>query len=104
MNPPANRPVLVAARLRVTAFSVSFLGLLFFACSRPGLAQTPATHDGAGQTNGMLPPLVDLGPGQTYHGEGGGLYPGGSNVRPAAHDAAGINIARHIVPLDADGK
>jgi len=52
---------------------------------------------------GMLPPLVDLGPGQTYHGQEGGLYPGGSNVRPAAHDAAGQKIARDIVPLAADG-
>jgi len=52
----------------------------------------------------MLPPLVDLGPGQTYNGLEGGLYPGGSNVRPAAHDAAGRKIAREIVPLDADGK
>jgi hypothetical protein len=50
-----------------------------------------------------LPPLVDLGPGQTYQGYEGGLYPGGSNVRPAAHDAAGRKIARSIVPLDANG-
>jgi hypothetical protein len=46
---------------------------------------------------------VDLGPGQTYRGKEGGLYPGGSNVRPAAHDAAGQKIARDIVPLAADG-
>src|SRR6185436_8782743 len=52
---------------------------------------------------GMLPPLVDLGPGQTYQGKEGGLYPGGSNVRPAAHDEAGQKIARGIVPLAADG-
>jgi hypothetical protein len=57
----------------------------------------------AGQPNGMLPPLVDLGPGQTYNGQEGGLYPGGKNTRPAAHDAAGRKIARAIVPLDADG-
>ena len=54
-------------------------------------------------SNEMLPPLVDLGPGQTYKGKEGGLYPGGSNVRPAAHDAAGRKIARDIVPLDAEG-
>jgi hypothetical protein len=46
---------------------------------------------------------VDLGPGQTYQGKEGGLYPGGSNVRPTAHDAAGQKIARGIVPLDKDG-
>src|SRR5262249_40087113 len=50
-----------------------------------------------------LPPLVDVGPGQTYHGYEGGLYPGASNVRPAAHDAAGRRIAQGIVPLDANG-
>jgi hypothetical protein len=50
-----------------------------------------------------LPPLVDLGPGQTYQGYEGGLYPGGSNVRPAAHDAAGRKIAQSIVLLDANG-
>jgi hypothetical protein len=50
-----------------------------------------------------LPPLVDLGPGQTYHGYEGGLYPGASNLRPAAHDAAGRKIAQSIVPLDANG-
>ena len=50
-----------------------------------------------------LPPLVDLGPGQTYQGYEGGLYPGGSNVRPGAHDAAGRKIAQSIVPLDANG-
>ena len=32
-----------------------------------------------------------------------GHYEGGSNVRPAAHDAAGQKIARDIVPLAADG-
>jgi hypothetical protein len=51
-----------------------------------------------------LPPLVDLGPGQTYQGFEGGLYPGASNVRPAAHTAAGQRIAQSIVPLDANGK
>src|SRR5712692_4464080 len=50
-----------------------------------------------------LPPLVDLGPGQTYQGFEGGLYPGASNVRPAAHTAAGQRIAQSIVPLDANG-
>jgi hypothetical protein len=50
-----------------------------------------------------LPPLVDLGPGQTYHGYEGGLYPGANNVRPAVHTAAGLKIAHSIVPLDANG-
>ena len=50
-----------------------------------------------------LPPLVDLGPGETYNGQEGGLYPGGSNVRPGAHDPAGQEISRSVVPLDTDG-
>jgi hypothetical protein len=33
----------------------------------------------------------------------GGLYPGGSNARPPAHEAAGAAIASRIVPLNASG-
>jgi len=77
--------------------------LVYSAGSDSGLGQTHDAPDAAGQSNQMLPPLVDLGPGQTYHGREGGLYPGGSNVRPAAHDAAGRKIARGILPLGADG-
>ena len=46
--------------------------------------------------------LTDLGTG-TYQGSEGGLYPNGSNVRPASHDADGVNFAKGIVPLDANG-
>src|SRR5512139_3859537 len=98
MNPLVLRPTLVAAA------AISCLSLVYSAYSQSVLGQTRAAHDVVGQKNGILPPLVDLGPGQTYHGQEGGLYPGGSNVRPAAHDAAGQKIARGIVPLDADGK
>lgn len=47
-------------------------------------------------------PLTDLGAG-FYQGAQGGLYPGGVNVRPPAHDAAGVSIAHSIVPLDTLG-
>jgi hypothetical protein len=50
-----------------------------------------------------LIPLNDLGKG-TYEGKEGGLYPGGRNERPAAHEAAGLRIARTVRPLDAQGK
>ena len=50
-----------------------------------------------------LTALTDLGTG-TYKGEQGGLYPGGSNTIPAQHLKAGLEIARQIVPLDADGR
>ena len=49
-----------------------------------------------------LVPLTALGAG-TYQGYQGGLYPGGSNTRPAAHDAAGLAIANAIAPLDTFG-
>ena len=94
---------LVPKPIRVAVFAVSCLGLVSCAHSQSDLGHPHAAHDAAGQTDGMLRPLVDLGPGQTYHGQEGGLYPGGSNVRPAAHDAAGQKIARSIVPLAADG-
>jgi hypothetical protein len=48
-------------------------------------------------------PLNDLGAGY-YKGKQGGLYPGGSNVRPFAHDSAGVEIANSLVPLDTLGQ
>jgi len=48
-------------------------------------------------------PLTDLGAGY-YKNQQGGLYPGGSNNRPAAHEAAGINLARTMRPLNAQGQ
>ena len=47
-------------------------------------------------------PLPDLGA-ATYQGFQGGLYPNGSNILPAAHDAAGLAQAAQIVPLNAAG-
>jgi hypothetical protein len=46
--------------------------------------------------------LNDLGTG-TYLGAQGGLYPNGSNVRPASFAAAGVAIAQSIHPLDGNG-
>jgi len=57
--------------------------------------------DVAGTSTPILA-LTDLGTG-TYLGSEGGLYPDGTNVRPADHDAAGISLANQIQPLDADG-
>lgn len=47
-------------------------------------------------------PLNDLGPG--FYGDyQGGLYPGGDNRRPAAHEAAGVQLANEVQPLDENG-
>ena len=56
----------------------------------------------AGTSTGMIP-VTDLGAG-LYKGVQGGLYPGGSNDRPPAHEAAGVAIANAIVPLDTLGQ
>jgi hypothetical protein len=50
-----------------------------------------------------LKPLTELGA-EKYHGFEGGLYPGGKNMRPAAHEAAGVALARKVRPLDENGK
>jgi len=50
-----------------------------------------------------LIPLTDLGT-QTYKGEDGGLYGGGSNEPPPQHRAAALRELELIRPLDADGK
>ena len=49
-----------------------------------------------------LTPLSDLGAG-LYLGREGGLYPGGSNVRPPAHESAGLAETASVVPRDAAG-
>ena len=46
--------------------------------------------------------LPDLGT-DSYLGTEGGLYPGGTNVRPPDHEADGLALANGIVPLDANG-
>jgi Cu/Ag efflux protein CusF len=48
-------------------------------------------------------PLTELGT-EEYHGYKGGLYPEGKNERPAAHESAGLRLAKQVQPLDADGK
>ena len=63
--------------------------------------QTPVDFKFPDTSN--LVPLTDLGSGK-YQGFEGGLYPDGTNTRPASHEAAGLALARQIEPLDAAGK
>jgi hypothetical protein len=65
-------------------------------------APSSAVRDCAVTSFGLTP-LDDLGT-AVYQGVQGGLYPGGSNVRPAPHEAAGIVAASRIRPLDAMGR
>jgi Cu/Ag efflux protein CusF len=50
-----------------------------------------------------LKPLTELGA-EKYQGFQGGLYPGGKNERPKAHEAAGLELAKQVVPRDAEGR
>lgn len=54
------------------------------------------------KTTTPMTALTDLGAG-TYQGSEGGLYPNGSNIRPASHDSDGLAIAQGIQPLDSNG-
>jgi hypothetical protein len=77
--------------------SASFLA--FLACLALPVRALASNCNG---TQTGLVPLTALGAG-TYQGFPGGLYPGGSNLRPPAHDAAGFTIASAIAPLDTFG-
>jgi hypothetical protein len=77
-----------------TAAAGLALGLLLFP-----VQATP--QNCAGTSVGLLP-LTELRAG-VYKGSPGGLYPGGSNTRPAAHEEAGLAAAHMIRPLDSRG-
>ena len=86
----------MARRNVIAAAVLVLLSAMVVPCPRAAHASDCA------RTSVGFVPLTDLGAG-TYHGFAGGLYPGGTNVRPAAHDSAGLAIARAIVPLDTLG-
>src|SRR3954463_4552820 len=56
------------------------------------------------QTSQPRIPINDLGPGLYLNQFQGGLYPNGSNMVPAAQDAAGVSRALAIRPLNAQGQ
>ncbi len=69
----------------------------------PGQAQEkkPATE---AKTSIGLVPLTEMTGKDKYKGEGGGLYGGGKNDPPEAHQAAAKKEAAKIAPLDKEGK
>lgn len=75
---------------------VSALGLQ--GTTHVAAATIDCSHTSTGNTA-----LTDLGSGK-YQGEQGGLYPGRTNVPPTAYQAAGVQAARSIVPLDKSGR
>jgi hypothetical protein len=81
--------------LKLAAALVSLAVLL--ACGGGSSVQEPPPAPKA-----QVTPLSDMGQ-QTYLEFSGGLYAGGSNVIPAAHDAAGRQFAARVTPLDAAG-
>jgi len=85
---------------RIRFLSIA-LAVLFF-----GLMTAPFWRAGASdctRTSVGFSPLNDLGAG-LYKNKQGGLYPNGSNLRPALHEIAGVQIAKNIVPLNAGGQ
>jgi hypothetical protein len=70
-------------------------------CALALLASPSHAQNCAGTSIGLTP-INDLGAG-LYLGEQGGLYPGGSNARPAVHETAGQAQLTQVVPRDAAG-
>jgi hypothetical protein len=97
----------ISFKLLKASLSLILLLASGFSIQHRALAQTQEYCPLAAQPVGV--PLNDLG-NQVYirmdgqnTGFTGGLYPNGSNVRPPLHEAAGVNIARQIVPLGSSG-
>jgi hypothetical protein len=78
-----------------------FLAFFFLTLTIP--IPVPIFAAACGQTSVGFVPLNDLGTG-SYLGSQGGLYPNGSNMKPAAHAQAGLDIAQTIQPLNGTGQ
>lgn len=66
----------------------------------PGNTTTPVMDQAAADA---LVPLPQLGA-ELYQGFAGGLYPEGTNKRPADHESSGLRLAARIQPLDTAGQ
>lgn len=70
--------------------------------SSPSSAQVPTSSgQGCARTSVGFTPLTDPG---NYQGQATGLYGDLASSPPAVHLAAGVNIARGIGPLNAEGR
>jgi hypothetical protein len=70
--------------------------------TKKAVPSLPVLVPPATESTGLVP-LTDLGT-QTYQGEDGGLYGGGSNEPPSEHRSAVERLLKQIRPLDADGR
>ena len=80
-----------------TVFHLVFVILLSLSTIPKTLGQLQCEND-----TSYLRSLIDLKT-ATYLDFQGGLYPNGANIMPYAHNAAGMNIARQVLPLDSLG-
>jgi hypothetical protein len=67
-------------------------------------SEGPVRRDSGSRTSVGLKPLTEMTAEDRYKGEDGGLYGGGRNEPPAAHQAVAAQETVKIAPLDADGK
>lgn len=72
------------------------------ACFLTASASPVYAADCSKTTTGLMA-IPDLGA-QTYKGEQGGLYPGGTNEPPAAYQKAGVEAARAVKARAQDGR
>lgn len=86
---------------RPRSFLIATLTLSILVATSPCSASAAPAIDCARDSTGLIP-LNDLGS-NLYLGSQGGLYPSGSNQRPAGHTAAGLSIANSVGPLDTLG-
>ena len=77
-------------------------GLAVAASSCAPPAPPPPPRPAGPPTDTLRIPLTDLGT-RTYFGHRGGLYPGGVNQPPPAHDSAARARRNAIRPLDVNG-
>jgi hypothetical protein len=97
------------ARKSLVALLLLLGGTLALARRSPPAALAQTEEVCTADFNAISLPLTDLGPGEYVRYQGGrtgyhgGLYPGGSNERPPAHEAGGVALAQQITPLSAAG-